>query len=260
MNRVSIISVLLFSIILISISCVSGVSQEEHQRVKDELNAVQGELAALQIKLTEAVATLSLYEELNDRNATLESEFDAIQTRYEELGAKYDELYIKYDTIQSEYEAKKSQYEALQSKYEELSTEYEELSKRYEAVTDGVEAIVEEDIEQALFELINEARVENGKNILPWREALHERARENSIYLAMNKGLIYPEYDREWREVYWAEGYNSVDEIAEVTFLTWKNRFEYEKNFLWTYLDYGAVGVYKSGDIYYITYLGDHIQ
>jgi len=260
MNRVSIISVLLFSIILISISCVSGVSQEEHQRVKDELNAVQGELAALQIKLTEAVATLSLYEELNDRNATLESEFDAIQTRYEELGAKYDELYIKYDTIQSEYEAKKSQYEALQSKYEELSTEYEELSKRYEAVTDGVEAIVEEDIEQALLELINEDRVENGIDILLWKDSLHKLAKDNSIDMATYKDLRYPESSYEWREVYWATGYNSAAEIAEATYLIWKNRDIYAKYFLWDYLEFGAVGVYKSGRIFYITYIGDHTR
>ena len=253
MNRASIISVLLVGIILISTSCVSGVSQEEHQRVKNELNAVQGELASLQIKLTEAVATLALYEELKNRNATLESKFDAIQTKHEELSAKYDELNIKYDSIQSEYET-------INAKYKELSTEYEELSKQYEAAVEEVAEIAEEDVEQALFELINEDRVENGLDILPWREGLHKSAKENSIYLATNKGLLYPEYDREWREVYWAAGYNSAAEIAEATYLAWKNRDTYEKYFLWAYLDYGAVGVHKSGDIFYITYLGDHIQ
>ena len=253
MNRSGIISVFLVLILLISMSCASGVSQEEHERVKNELNAVQGELASLQSKLTEAVALQAQYEELNNRNAALESEFDAMQTRHEELGAEYDELNIKYDTLQSEYEA-------LQSNYEDLITEYEELSKRYEAAVEEVVEIAEEDVEQALFELINADRVEKGLDILPWREALRKVARENSLYLAMNKGLIYPEYDREWREVYWAAGYNSAAEIAEATYLEWKSRDKYEKYFLETYLDYGAVGVYKSEDIFYITYLGDHIQ
>ena len=253
MNRVSIISVLLFSIILISISCVSGVSQEEHQRVKNELSTVQGELVSLQDKLTEAVALQAQYEELNDRNATLESEIDAMQTRHEELGAEYDELNIKYDTLQSEYEA-------LQSKHQELITKYEELSKRYEAATEEVVEIVEEDIEQALLELINEDRVENGIDILLWKDSLHKLAKDNSIDMATYKDLRYPESSYEWREVYWATGYNSAAEIAEATYLIWKNRDIYAKYFLWDYLEFGAVGVYKSGRIFYITYIGDHTR
>ena len=253
MNRAGIVSVLLVGIILISTSCASGVSQQDYDRVKNELSAVQGELASLQIKLTQAVATLALYEELNDKNATLESEFDAMLTKYEELSAEYDELNIKYDTIQNEFEA-------LSSKYEALSAEYEELNKQNEVAVEEVTEISEEDVELELFEIINEDRVENGLDILPWREALYNRAKENSVYLATNKGLLYPEYDREWREVYWATGYSSAAEIAEATYLVWKNRDKYERYFLWPYLDYGAVGVYKSGDIFYITYLGDHIQ
>ena len=253
MNRTGIISVLFVVIILISTSCTLGVPQQEYDRVKNELSAVQGELAALQGKLTESVALQVQNEELNNRYATLKSEFDAMQTRHEELRAEYDELNIKYASIQSEYET-------INAKYKELSTEYEELSKQYEAAVEEVAEIAEEDVEQALFELINEDRVENGLDILPWREGLHKSAKENSIYLATNKGLLYPEYDRERREVYWAAGYNSAAEIAEATYLAWKNRDTYEKYFLWAYLDYGAVGVHKSGDIFYITYLGDHIQ
>ena len=251
MNRASIVSVLLVGIILIFTSCVSGVSQEEHERLKNELSTVRGELVSLQDKLTEAVALQAQYEELNDRNATLESEFEAIQTRHEELSAEYDALNTKLDTIQSEYEA-------LQSKYEELITEYEELSKRYEAVTDEVEAMVEEDIEQALLELINEDRVENGIDILLWKDSLHKLAKDNSIDMATYKDLRYPESSYEWREVYWATGYNSADEIAEATYLVWKNRDIYAKYFLWDYLEFGSVGVHKSGHRFYITYIGDH--
>jgi len=252
MNRTGIISVLFVVIILISTSCASGVPQQEYDRVKNELSAIQGELASLQSKLTEYVSLQAQNEELNNRNATLKSEFAAMQTKHEELSAEYDELNIKHDTMQSEYEA-------LQANYEELSAEYEVLSKQLEEEEVEVE-IAEEDVEQALFELINEDRVDNGLDILPWREGLHKRAKENSIYLATNKGLLYPEYDREWREVYWAAGYNSAAEIAEATYLAWQNRDKYEKYFLWTRLDFGAVGVHKSGDIFYITYIGDHIQ
>jgi len=197
------------------------------------------------------VATLALYEELKNRNATLESKFDAIQTKHEELSAKYDELNIKYDTLQSDYEA-------LQSTYEELSTEYEELSKQNEVAIEEVEAIVQEDVEQALLELINEARVENGLDILLWKDSLHKLAKDNSIDMATYQDLRYPDSSYEWREVYWATGYNSAAEIAEATYLIWKNRDIYEKYFLWDYLEFGAVGVHKSGHIFYITYISDH--
>ena len=251
MNRTGIISGLLVVIILISTSCASGVSQEEHERVKNELSAIQGELASLQSKLTESVALQAQNEELKNRYAIVKSEFDAMQIKHKEQIAEYHELNIIYNTMQSEYET-------LQDKYVELSAEYEELSKQVEE--EVVVEIAEEDVEQALFELINQDRIDNGLDVLPWRESLHKLAKENSIDLATNKGLRYPEYDREWRAVYWAVGHNSADEIAEATYLVWENRDKYEKYFLWAYLDFGAVGVHKSGDIFYITYLGDHIQ
>ena len=251
MNRTGIISGLLVVIILISTSCASGVSQEEHERVKNELSAIQGELASLQSKLTESVALQAQNEELKNRYAIVKSEFDAMQIKHKEQIAEYHELNIIYNTMQSEYET-------LQDKYVELSAEYEELSKQVEE--EVVVEIAEEDVEQALFELINQDRIDNGLDVLPWRESLHKLAKENSIDLATNKGLRYPEYDREWRAVYWAVGHNSADEIAEATYLVWENRDKYEKYFLEAYLDFGAVGVHKSGDIFYITYLGDHIQ
>jgi uncharacterized protein YkwD len=254
MNRTGIIPVLLVVIILISTSCTLGVSQEEHERVKNELSAIQGELASLQSKLTESVALQAQNEELNNRYATLKSEFDAMQTKHEELSAEYDELNIKYDTMQSEYKT-------LQAKYEELSAEYEELSKQGEAAEEEeVLEIAEEDVEQALFELINEDRIDNGLDVLLWRESLHKLAKDNSIDMATNKDLRYPGYEIEWREVYWAAGYNSAGEIAEATHLVWENRDIYEKSFLWAHLELGTVGVHKSGDIFYITYIGDHLR
>ena len=254
MNRTGIISVLLVVIILISTSCASGVSQEEHERVKNELSAIQGELASLQSKLTESVALQAQNEELNKQYDTAKSEFDAMQIKHEELSAEYDELNIKYDTM-------KSEYETLQAKYKELSAEYEELSKQSEAAGEKeVVEIAEEDVEQALFELINENRIDNGLDVLLWREGLHKVAKDNSRDMAAYKDLRYPENGREWREVYWAVGYNSAGEIAEATHLVWENRDIYEQSFLWAHLELGVVGVHKSGNIFYITYIGDHIR
>jgi len=252
MKRTGIISVFFVVMILNSTSCTSGIPQQEYDRVSNEMRAAQNQLASLQGKLAEAESLQAQYEELTNRNATLESEFDAMQTRYEELSAEYDELNIKYDTMQSEYDT-------LYAKYEELSAEYEDLSKQGEAVEEESIEIAEEDVEQALFELINEDRVDNGLDILLWRDSLHKLAKENSIDMATYRDLRYPER-REWREAYWATGYNSSDEIAEATHLVWENREIYEQSFLWAHLEFGAVGVHKSGNMFYITYIGDHLR
>jgi uncharacterized protein YkwD len=155
-----------------------------------------------------------------------------------------------------------SEYETLQAKYEKLSAKYEELSKQGEAVVEEevVVEIAEEGIEQALFELINQDRIDYGLDVLAWRESLYKLVKKNSIDMATNKELRYPEYDVTWRAVYWAAGHNSAGEIAEATHLVWKNRDTYETYFLYVHLDFGAVGVHKSGDIFYITYVGGQFR
>jgi uncharacterized protein YkwD len=254
MNRTAVISVFFIVMILSSISCTSGVTQQEYDRVSNEMRAAQNEVASLQGKLAETESLQAENEELNNRNATLKSELDAMQTKHEKLSAEYDELNLKHDTLQSDYER-------LHAEYEELSAEYEELSKQGEdPVEEEPVEIAEEDVEQALFELINTDRIDNGVDILLWRQSLHKLAKENSIDMAKYGDLRYPENGREWREVYWATGYNSADEIAEATHLVWENRDIYESDFLWYHLEFGAVAVHKSGDIFYITYIGDPIR
>jgi hypothetical protein len=48
--------------------------------------------------------------------------------------------------------------------------------------------------------------------------------------------------------------------MANAAFTVWKNRQGYERSFLSVGANYGAVAVYKSGEIFYITYVADYFR
>lgn len=252
MKRTVIISILLVILLLLSTSCASGVSQEEYDRVKKELSAIQGELASIQSeltgKLTESMTLQVQNEELNKKLDTVQSEYEVMQTKYEEFIAEYDELSGDYDNVQSEYEA-------IQDKYDELSAEYEDLTKQREVAEE--EEIIEEDIEQALFELVNQERTSNGLDELEWGHNLYKTARANSANMEKSKVLENANYPSNWQEVYWTTGYNTADEMAEAILMIWENKQRYNSHFLNSSVRYAAIGVYKSEGIFYITYIAD---
>ena len=243
---------LLVVIILISTSCASGVSQEEHERVKNELSAIQGELESLQSKLigkmTESVALQSQNKELNNKLDTVQSEYEAMQTKYEELIAEYDELNGDYDNVQNEYDA-------IQDKYDELSAEYEDLAKQLEVTEKG--EVIEEDIEQTLFELVNQERTSEGVDELEWGINLYKTARVNSALMEKSKVLEIANYSSNWQEVHWTAGYPTADEMAGAILMIWENKQRYNSHFLNSSARYAAIGVYKSEGIFYITYIAD---
>ena len=254
MRRITVLSMLLVMALFSMTSCSPKVSQQEYDRVSSELSAIQSQLASLQGKLSEAESLQAQNEELSERYDTVKSEFETMQAKYEELSGNYDKLHL----MQSEHEAMQAKYEELSAKYEELNSKYEELSKKYEEATEEPAEINEEDVEQAIFELVNQDRRDNGLDELMWGKYRYKDAIAHSRYMATTKKLEYPEYG--WQEIFWATGYSTADEIANAALTVWKNRLQYEKAFLNKATLYGAVAVYKSGEIYYITYLADYFE
>jgi uncharacterized protein YkwD len=181
-----------------------------------------------------------------------------VQTKYEELRTEHEELNKQFDTVKSEAESLRASYEELSIDYEELNNKYEELSKQFDILTETPAEIIEGDVEQALFQLINQERIDNGLDELMWGKFRYKDAIAHSQNMATNKKFEYPEYG--WQEIFWATGYSTVDEIANAAFTVWKNTRLYEIAFLNKVTLYGAVAVYKSGEIFYITYLADYFQ
>jgi archaellum component FlaC len=229
MSKITILSVLLVIVLFGMASCSPTVSQEEYDRMSNELSAIQSQLVTLQSKLTEA---------------------ELLETQYKELMKQFNTVSNERKTIQAEYEE-------LSTEYEDLNKQFEELSTRYDLLIEET-TINEEDVEQAVFKLINQERKNNGLDELMWGVNLYKKAIAHSRHMATDKRLEYPDFG--WQEVYWAAGHSTTDAMANAAFLVWKNRFFYERTFLNGTTKYGAVAVYKSGEIFYITYLADFFQ
>ena len=258
MRRITTLSMLLVMVLFSVPSCAPTVSQEEYDRVSNELSAIQSQLASLQDKLSEAELLQAQNEELKRQYDAVKSERETIQAQYEELSTEYEELNKQIDTAKSEFETMQAEYEQLSTEYEELDNKYEELSKQYDIIMEGTAEINEGDIEQAVFKLINQERINNGLDELEWGVYLYKSALSNSRNMATRKRLEYPEFG--WQEVFWATGYGRADRIANAALTIWKNGLKYETNFLNAVTKYGAVAVYKSGEIFYITYVADYFQ
>ncbi|KPK24372.1 MAG: hypothetical protein AMJ70_02110 [Dehalococcoidia bacterium SG8_51_3] len=250
------IAIILSLIVLLlgALSCAQGVSQQEYDRVSGELQAIQNQLAALQDKLAEAELLQAKNDLLNKQLEAAKNELEAAEAKYEGLSAEYDEL---NETVSVEFEAIQAEYEDLSTKYAELNKQFEELSEQLGAT--GGAGIEERDIEQAVLKLVNQERTNRGLDELAWGENLYKWALTNSRNMAASQQLEYSEYVG-WQDVYRATGYHTADEMASATLVIWKETPQYERNFLNVGADYGAVGVYKSGEIFYITFLADYFH
>jgi len=231
MRKITMLSMLVVVALLSVPSCAPTVSQQEYDRVSNELSAIQSQLESLQGKLAEA-------ELLQVQNEELNKQFDAVKSEFEIMQAKYEEL---------------------STEYEELNRQYEELRKQYDIIIEETAEINEEDVEQAVFKLVNQERKNNGLNELMWGVNIYKWAISNSRSMATNKRLEYSEMIG-WQEVFWGTGYSTTDGIANAALTIWKNHQQYERNFLSPGANYCAVAVYKSGEIFYITYVADYFR
>ncbi len=228
MKKTIVLSILLIMALFSVLSCAPAVSQQEYDRVTSELSETQSQLALLQSDLDEAEILQAEYDELSDNYDVVRSELaeaEILQAKYDELGVKYDELGAKYD----------------------------ELSRQYNVLVEGTADISEEDVEQAVFELINQERRDNGLNELEWNRSLYSWAKSHSRDMAARKRLETSDYDV-WQEVLRAAGYSTVDRLAGAALIIWRDSVNYERSLLVTGATVGAVAAYKSGEVFYITY------
>ena len=151
-------------------------------------------------------------------------------------------------------QSKLAEADIMQAHYKELITQCEESKEQYDAIIEEAVEINEEDVEQAVFELVNQERKDNGLNELIWQEGLYSCARSNNLKMAETKTLQNPECPS-FQQVFWFLGYGKTDRIANTALKIWKdNLYSYEQNVL-SKAVYGAVAVYKPEEILYITYV-----
>ena len=257
MRKISILLISLVIVLFSVLSCTPTVPQQEYDRVNNELSAIQSQLASLKGKLPETESLQAHNEELKKQYDATKSEMETLQAKYEELSTEYENSSKRFYAVNSQLETMQANYEELSTEYEELNKQFQELSEQYDIIMEGTAEIDEEDIEQAVFELVNEERVKNGLSERKWGKNLYKWAIANSRNMATNKQLEYTEYIG-WQDVFWATGYGTAERIADAALTTWKNHEHYERIFLNAGDHYGAVAVYKLGEIFYITYVADY--
>ncbi|MFC2025332.1 CAP domain-containing protein [Chloroflexota bacterium] len=196
--------------------------------MKSELKKVESQLIALQEKLAEAAL----------------------------VEAQYQSLSISFEELQKQYDARNDEIQKITTEYDELNAKYEQLKRQYDMIVQGNIVFNEEEIDQAIFALINQERKNNGVDELEWGINLYERCMRNSREMAESGKFQYDEGTFISQENFWATKYGTIDQIADATLITWKNNdSRYRSNIINKVHIYGAVGTYKLGDIYYITYM-----
>ncbi|MFC1918607.1 CAP domain-containing protein [Chloroflexota bacterium] len=234
-NYRTVLLILLLS--LLGISLLAGCTPKQ----EDELTLPKKETPALEESQTvEELQTLqSKYDQLNTDYETVKNELKTEQAQYDELNKQHSELTTKYNE--------------LNTKYNELNTNYNELSSKYDTLMQGTAGISEADVEQEIFELINQNRQSSGLNELEWTDSIYKYAIRHSGDMAAAKKLEYADLNYS-QDVFRAAGYSTVDRIAHAALTIWKESQQYEDNFLNVSSNYGVVATTKSGEIFYITY------
>ncbi len=181
-----------------------------------------------------------------EQNGSVDEDCDAIRSELEVIKAKYETL--------------KSEHGELNIKFNTLTADFDELTAKYNNLLVGTPEINESDLEQAIFELINQDRKNNGLNVLEPATTFGRPAKEHSDYMAQKKHLeLSEEYNYYWQDVFRATGYSTLDRIANAAMIIWKESLQYQRNFLNEATRYGVVAVSKSGEVFYITYFA-HTQ
>ncbi len=260
MRKIALISIMLVITILGLTACASGIAPEEYDKVKDDLSTIRSQLASLQSKLAESeIVKIKLEALLNDQYDELRQSYDTVVSEYESLQAGFVDLSTEYENLGKQLDVVRDEYETLQAQHEYLLAEYDVLRTQYDIVTEEPAPITAEDVEQALFNLVNKDRIDNGLDEQLWGKYLYKWARANSTNMATNKRIEYSDF-ASWQEVQWATGYDTTDEMAEAVMTMWRNTRNYERYFLNINATYGAVAVYESEEIYYITYIASNFR
>ena len=235
------------------LSCGGGITQEEYDALNNELTETEAELGVVRKQFTDLQNEPAPVPESDDEDkdtalADLKALNDANLAEIETLKGQATELTANLTGLQSELKTKLTELASLEQEYDYLFENYLEATKDPDPINAA-------DVEEALFNLINQARTENGLDALIYGEFLYETVTENSLLMATVKETRYSTQPG-WQEVFWAAGYDTAEAVANAALLTWKNNLNtYNQNILNANAVYGAVSAYKVGDIIFISYI-----
>lgn len=189
-----------------------------------------------------------------EEESQAQMELEALQAEYDQLSAEYAALEDELDAQKADYDELSDEYDVLNTQYENLNADYNDLNAKYAALLEP-ETFSNEEVEEILFDLINQERLNNGQPDLKWSDQLHWWATLHSEYMMEEKTLEYEDSDQIfWQDVFRGVSHGSAEKTAQAVMTMWQDNQYYTKNFLAQQSEYGAVAVVRSGEIFYITY------
>ena len=235
-----------------TISCQGGL-QEKYDILEDQLADANEKLAAQQEKLLEAGILATQYDGLSNQYDELKEQNDANLEELASLEAQLEGLGDEIARLTSENEAKDNQIA-------DLTIQYNNLKAQYDILVGSASEMTEENIGQALYNLINQERKGHGLNELVTGSNLVDWSENNSQNMSVSKREEY--YDVflvPFQRAYVAVGYSSLERVLNATMTFWKSHeLSYQENILNEDAIYGAVSVVKLGDIFYITFMASN--
>jgi outer membrane murein-binding lipoprotein Lpp len=242
------LAVLTIAVIGSAFSCSSsgGVSQQDYDQLKSQLDEANSRITALQSQLTEALAKQLDYERLSNS-------FDGLKAQNDANVQRITVLEGQALSLESQVAAVTGEKQIVQASYDDLQIRYQDLLRKYQALTLPSQPITESAVEKAIFDLINVERANHGLTPLGWGTNMYQIARQNSIYMSELGRYEYAQWNY-FQQLFWAAGYGSVPDIARGAMLIWtNNQYQYEHGMLSTNFKYCAIGSFKQGDVIYIT-------
>lgn len=245
--KITIISIVLVIILLGMVGCASSISPEEYNQVKNELNDVKLQAAELQNKLDEAETAVAQYDQLNSQFQELKNQYDAQADEIRDIQSDFTELNADYSAATNEIQGLQADYDSLVLDYNELKQQYDIAVKKY--------VFSEQEVNQAIFTLVNQERRNSGLDELQWGVNLYGWARQNSISMSETGEFKYTAWLTR-QAVLITAGQSTLEELINGIMLVWKQqKHEFTPKFLDPKSPYGAVAAYKLGDVYYITFV-----
>lgn len=255
MKHKIIISLVLSAVIILAgaVSCGQGDIQEQYDILLEQYNEANEQIGELQSKLYDAQALQDAYDELSEV-------YDEL---LEDNSANIDEIALlgaQITALDDEIEALNAEIEDLINELADLTFEYDTLKAQYDTLVGLAAEVNEANIEQALFELINQERLSHGLNALTTGHNLYDWALINCQNMAVSKELeVYTGQAVPFQRAFIAAGYSSLDRLVNAAMIIWQSHaLSYQENVLDEEAIYGAVRVLKSGEIYYITFMASN--
>ncbi|HEY97707.1 MAG TPA: hypothetical protein G4O16_05945 [Dehalococcoidia bacterium] len=252
---------IIIGIVLLSILVLAGLSscgQDDLQAEYDILVAQYEEAHAQLVQLQDDLAAAQLLQ------AQCDSQYDALVVQYDELSeqnttnlGEIATMEARIDELESELAQLAEEIDIKINELADCAYDYDVLKAQYDAMVGAAAEVNEENIEQALFDLINQVRVASGLNELQIGPNLVNWALVNCQNMVVSKQLEqYTTHAVPFQRAFMATGYSSLDRLVNAAMTIWQAHvLSYEDNILAEDAAYGAVRVIKSDNIYYITFL-----